>query len=102
VNGLTCSWKGREACLELFPEVFCRVCGPGYASDEGPGGNRGNANGTPEPELIVLRNHGVFVAAVTADSVRALYRGGSLSRDVYAKEGISLEIVEAPLPTRKR
>jgi rhamnose utilization protein RhaD (predicted bifunctional aldolase and dehydrogenase) len=56
------------------------------------------ANGT-EPALLVLKNHGIFIAADSADEIRALYARVMNALDAaYKKAGIfqTLEIADAP------
>jgi len=76
VNGLTCATGGAEACAELFPEaLWVEYIDPGYALCMVVRGRieQYKAVHGRQPELLVLQNHGIFVAAETADAIRALY-----------------------------
>jgi len=76
VNGMTCSINGKALCAELFPDaLWLDYIDPGYTlcmvvrkeikAYEAQNGF--------EPELIFLKNHGVFVSADTPEEIRALY-----------------------------
>jgi rhamnose utilization protein RhaD (predicted bifunctional aldolase and dehydrogenase) len=76
VNGMTCARDGRVACERLFPDALwldyidpgytlCRVVRAAVIEYKSKKGS--------EPELIFLKNHGVFVAADTPERIRALY-----------------------------
>lgn len=102
VNGLTCAADGEAACKQLFPDaLWVEYIDPGYTlcmevreriaqyrSEHGA-----------EPALLVLQNHGIFIAADSADDIRALYARvmQTLSAE-YAKAGVSeiLTIAEVP------
>lgn len=93
VNGLTCAKEGEAACRRLFPEaLWVEYIDPGYTlcmevrkriaqyRDE---------NGC-EPQLVMLQNHGIFIAADTAEDVRTLYgRVMDALSNEYAKDGVS-------------
>lgn len=100
VNGMTCAKEGEAVCRRLFPDaLWVEYIDPGYtlcmevrrrmAAYE-------QANGR-EPSLLVLKNHGIFIAAETADEIRALYARvmGALD-DACRQAGVSqtLEIEE--------
>ena len=78
VNGLTCSMRGKEAAEELFPEgfVWIPVVNPGYvlATEVKGAIEEYTARGKGAPSLVFLQNHGVFVAADTADEIDRLYK----------------------------
>jgi rhamnose utilization protein RhaD (predicted bifunctional aldolase and dehydrogenase) len=102
VNGLTCAKDGRAACERLFPDaLWMDYIDPGYtlcmevrraiqAFAEAKG---------HQPEIIILKNHGVFVAGNTAEEIRAVYARltGTLEAE-YREAGVTadLEIGEAP------
>jgi rhamnose utilization protein RhaD (predicted bifunctional aldolase and dehydrogenase) len=77
VNGLTCSMRGKEAAEELFPEGFAwiPVVNPGYvlANEVKKAVDDYTARGSGAPSMVFLQNHGVFVAADTADEIDRLY-----------------------------
>jgi len=105
VNGLTCAKAGKAACERLFPDaLWVEYIDPGYTLcmevRERIEGYKA-ANGK-EPALLVLQNHGIFIAADSAAEVRALYARvmDALKRE-YSKAGISQalnvsEIAEEP------
>ena len=77
VNGLTCGRDAASACRRLFPNaLFIPFVEPGYilcmrvreemlAYEKAKGAS---------PEILVLGNHGVFVAHDSVEGVRRLYR----------------------------
>ena len=78
INGMTCARDGKEVCEKLFPDaLWLDYIDPGYtlcmAVREAIGQYKQDRGF--EPELIFLKNHGVFVAADTAERVRELYAG---------------------------
>jgi len=98
VNGMTCAEDGEAICRRLFPDaMWIEYIDPGYtlcmvvrkrieAWREVHGGQ--------DPELVIMKNHGIFVAADTADGIRALYgRVMSALRDEYVKAGISEDLL---------
>lgn len=102
VNGMTCAEGADKACAELFPDaLWVEYVDPGYTlcmevrkRIKGYVAEHGR-----EPGIVLMKNHGIFVAAQTADDVRALYRRvtGEL-KAVYREAGVSaeLEIGDAP------
>jgi len=102
VNGLTCAKDGESACKRLFPDaLWVDYIDPGYTLCMEVR-KRIDAYRTAhghQPALLVLKNHGIFIAADTADEIRALYgRVMDTLRMVYKSAGISqaLEIDNAP------
>lgn len=93
VNGLTCAVEGEGACRRLFPDaLWVEYIDPGYtlcmevrvriAQYRSENGH--------EPELLLLQNHGIFIAADTAEEIRTLYgRVMDTLSNEYAKAGIS-------------
>jgi rhamnose utilization protein RhaD (predicted bifunctional aldolase and dehydrogenase) len=102
VNGLTCSMDGEAVCRRLFPEaLWVEYVDPGYTLcmvvrarfDEYK-----KANGK-EPSLLMLQNHGIFVAADQPDEIRALYKSVMSTLKVeYTKAGVLNQLIlpEAP------
>lgn len=76
VNGLTCARDGEAAARELFPDaMWVPYIDPGYTLCMEIRRRLSPVRGTPdEPKIVLLQNHGVFVAADTPDEIRALYR----------------------------
>lgn len=101
VNGLTCAQGGEAACKEMFPDaLWVEYIDPGYTlcmEVRKRIEDYKSANGK-EPALLVLKNHGIFIAADTADEIRALYaRVMDALAAAYTAAGIfqTLEITEA-------
>ena len=94
INGLTCSLQGEALCREWFPEaLWVPYVDPGYTlcldvrqrilEYERACGR--------QPNLLLLGNHGVFVAGDTPDAVRSVYeRVVTTLKQVYAKAGVPL------------
>lgn len=97
VNGLTCAKDGAAAAARLFPEalwipytdpgytlsMYVRTRLQAYASAHGHG-----------PAVILLQNHGIFVAGPTGEAVRAHYDAVMRTlRAEYARCGMSTELV---------
>ncbi|MDD2599587.1 MAG: class II aldolase/adducin family protein [Kiritimatiellae bacterium] len=104
VNGMTCSKNGKAVCAELFPEaLWLDYIDPGYtlcmvvrreikAYQEQHGF---------EPELIFLKNHGVFVSADTPEKIRELYaRVMGKLRARYSELGVETKLELSPLATK--
>ncbi|NQU41525.1 MAG: class II aldolase [Lentisphaerae bacterium] len=96
VNGLTCARDGEAACQRLFPDaLWVEYIDPGYtlcmevreriAHYEATHGH--------QPELLLLKNHGLFVAANTAAEIRALHaRIMATLECVYTEAGMELAL----------
>lgn len=101
VNGVTCAKGGEAACKEMFPEaLWVEYIDPGYTlcMEVRKRIEDYKAATGKEPALLVLKNHGIFIAADTADEIRALYARVMGALDAaYAKADVSqtLEISEA-------
>ncbi|MDD4024620.1 MAG: class II aldolase/adducin family protein [Kiritimatiellae bacterium] len=92
VNGLTCAVGGRSAAAKLLPDaLWVPYVDPGYtlcmAVREAVAAYQG-ARGT-QPAVILLENHGVFVAGDTPEAIRESYAGlmGALRGD-YREAGL--------------
>ena len=102
VNGLTCAKNGGEICKKLFPDaLWVEYIDPGYTLCMEVRKRIGAYKVAcgEEPALLVLKNHGIFIAADTAEEIRALYARIMKALDAaYKKAGISqtLKIAEAP------
>lgn len=102
VNGLTCAKNGEEACARLFPDaLWVEYIDPGYTLCMEVR-RRIEAYRTVhgrEPALLVLKNHGIFIAANTAADIRTLYaRVMNTLSEAYRKAGVTqtLDISNAP------
>ena len=95
VNGMTCGRNGREKCAELFPEaLWTEYYNPGFSLSLGLkemlDGYRKKFE--KEPELIFLKNHGVFVSSDTPDGIRNIYRNMmDILREYYKAAGVETE-----------
>ncbi|MFA7174608.1 MAG: class II aldolase/adducin family protein [Kiritimatiellia bacterium] len=103
VNGMTCSKNGKAVCAELFPDaLWLDYIDPGYTlcmavRQEIKAYQKQHGF---EPELIFLKNHGVFVSADTSDKIRELYERvmGKL-RLRYSELGVDMQLEFSPLAT---
>ena len=102
VNGMTCGNSGKAACASLFPQaLWMNYVDPGYTLCMAvrKAIQRYKADSGREPAVIVLKNHGVFVAADEPDEIRRLYSDllTALQRH-YADCGISCKLPVGPEP----
>ncbi len=103
VNGMTCAKNGRAVCAELFPDaLWLDYIDPGYTLCmvvRSAIKTYQTQNGF-EPQLIFLKNHGVFVSADTPEQIRALYAEvmGRL-RKRYRELGVDPVLESAPMVT---
>ncbi|MEI6082860.1 MAG: class II aldolase/adducin family protein [Verrucomicrobiota bacterium] len=94
VNGLTCARQGAAACARLFPEaLWIPYIDPGFTLCMDVRRRLHNQR------LVILENHGIFVAGDTAEEIRGTYQRvlGAL-RTEYAKAGISTDLKPGKLP----
>ncbi|NQU53921.1 MAG: SDR family NAD(P)-dependent oxidoreductase [Bacteroidetes bacterium] len=79
VNGLMCSNLAAEKTLEIFGEevLYIPYTDPGYilfvAIDEEIKKYKTKFN--KEPQIVLLQNHGIFVAANSIDEINGIYAG---------------------------
>jgi rhamnose utilization protein RhaD (predicted bifunctional aldolase and dehydrogenase) len=98
VNGMTCAKNGEAVCRKLFPEaLWMGYIDPGITlyqvvRDEVAEYKKKYGR---QPELIFLKNHGVFVSADTPERIGAMYDEifAKLEKE-YAEAGISLTLKE--------
>ena len=99
VNGMTCAVDGEKVCTRLFPEaMWMDYVDPGitlyheirkkfteYSADYGK-----------EPQVIILKNHGIFVAGDTPARIEEIYENilNTLS-DEYKDAGVPLTLHES-------
>ncbi|MBT7067738.1 MAG: hypothetical protein HN919_15675 [Verrucomicrobia bacterium] len=102
VNGMTCARDGEATCRRLFPDaLWVEYIDPGYTlcmqvRDRMAQWRRDKGH---DPALLVLKNHGIFIAADTADEIHALYaRVMETLRAEYAAAGIGTTLAIAPAP----
>ncbi len=79
VNGLMCSNLAKEKTLEIFGEevLFVPYSDPGYVlftiiAEEI---RRYNEKFGRDPQIVLIQNHGIFVAANSIDEIHGLYAG---------------------------
>ena len=96
VNGMTCSRNGAAVCARLFPDALCvPYIDPGFTlcmdvrrrvSDHAKRHGK-------QPAVLILKNHGIFVAGDTPEEIRSAY-GQVLDalRAEYRKAGIATEL----------
>ncbi len=102
VNGLTCAQRGAEACARLFPDIlWMPYCDPGYtlsreaerAIDEYT-----RRHGCP-PSVLMIQNHGIFVAGDSPDDIRTDYRRlMETLRGEYRAAGLECDLPTTPPP----
>jgi rhamnose utilization protein RhaD (predicted bifunctional aldolase and dehydrogenase) len=77
VNGMTCAKNGAEVCKRLFPEaLWVEYVDPGYTLCSVVRSRIHDyvAAKGKQPEMVVIENHGVFVASNTAGGIRKIYK----------------------------
>jgi len=106
LNGLTCGRDGAAACRELFPEaLWMDYVDPGYtlcmrAREEV---DAFTATHGRQPSLVIMKNHGVFVAEDTPEAVRQIH--GHLEEVLsayYEKAGVPMAFADSPMPDEGR
>jgi len=102
VNGLTCARDGKVRCAELFPDaLWLPYTNPGYtlAMTMRRGIQAYAAAHACEPSVVMIQNHGVFVAGNTAGEIRETYaRLMTRLRETYAAAGIEIELQTGDAP----
>ena len=75
VNGLTCSQDGQSAAKELFPEaIWIPSINPGFILSRAVKDALDNKKLPDQNKLIILlQNHGIFVAANTVEEIKVIY-----------------------------
>jgi len=103
VNGLTCGRKGAPAAAQLFPDaLWVPYCDPGFVLSREAGRAIGSrvADGRAAPAVLLLENHGVFVAGDHADEIRRTYaRIFNVLRTVYRTAGVAEDLPVTPRPS---
>ncbi len=99
VNGLTCAVDGTECCSRLFPDaLWVEYVDPGYTLCMVVRRriDAYRAEHGVEPSLLFLQNHGIFVAADSADEIRGLYAGVMATlKAEYSGAAVPLELYVA-------
>ncbi|MCF7837391.1 MAG: class II aldolase/adducin family protein [Candidatus Marinimicrobia bacterium] len=106
INGLTCARDSATAAARLFPAaLYVPYTDPGYtlsvavrAALEAYRKRHGH-----EPRVVLLENHGVFIAADQPDDIRAAYAEirAQLER-AYTAAGVPPTLTVGPRPTPER
>jgi rhamnose utilization protein RhaD (predicted bifunctional aldolase and dehydrogenase) len=104
VNGMTCSGEGQKKCAELFPEaLWVDYFNPGFSLCMGLKEvlEDYKIRHGKEPELIFLKNHGVFVSSDTTEGVSDTYYSMMATlRNFYQLSGIDQAMPEqSPVAT---
>jgi rhamnose utilization protein RhaD (predicted bifunctional aldolase and dehydrogenase) len=96
VNGLTCATGGEAACNRLFPDaLWVEYIDPGYTlcMEVRKRIEQYKAANGREPALLVLKNHGIFIAGNTPDGIREHYaRFMDSLKAEYTMSGIPLTL----------
>lgn len=98
VNGMTCARDGEAVCNRLFPDaLWMDYIDPGitlYQKVRDKVADYEQKNGQ-QPEVIFLKNHGVFVAGNTPEKIEEIYEDifVKLSK-IYADAGIPAVLEE--------
>jgi rhamnose utilization protein RhaD (predicted bifunctional aldolase and dehydrogenase) len=92
VNGMTCAKNAAAVCAHLFPDaLWVPYIDPGFTLCMDV---RRRVRGQ---RLIILENHGIFVAGDTANEIRETYRRVlDILREEYQTAGISTELETLP------
>jgi rhamnose utilization protein RhaD (predicted bifunctional aldolase and dehydrogenase) len=105
VNGLACAIHGAEACSRLFPEaLWLPYCDPGFTLSREA--RRAIGDYTERwgvaPGVLIIENHGVFVAGESAEDIRAAYRQLiETLRAEYRAAGLECDLPPTPPPDRE-
>ncbi len=94
VNGLTCSRQGDAACARLFPDaLWIPYVDPGFTLCMDV---RRRLHGQ---RLVLLQNHGIFVAGDTPEEIRGTYRRvlDALKAE-YRKAGVATRLQRTDVP----
>ncbi len=102
VNGLTCGKDGAAACARLLPEaLWVEYIDPGYTlcMVVRERIRQYQARQGREPAILMLKNHGVFIAGHTPDEIRRLYaRVMAVLETACTQAGVSLSLPVAESP----
>lgn len=100
VNGMTCSVQGEQVCKRLFPDALwidyidpgytlsmeVRRCIQAYATQHGQ-----------QPSVMVLKNHGIFIAADTPEGIDQHYdRVMETLEKAYAEADVAITVTVEP------
>ena len=102
VNGMTCAAEGEATCRRLFPNaLWIPYTDPGYSlcmACRRAMNDYAKAHGR-QPKTVFIQNHGVFMAADTAEDVRESYHAVMAALQLeYAKAGIAADPAAEPAP----
>jgi rhamnose utilization protein RhaD (predicted bifunctional aldolase and dehydrogenase) len=103
VNGMTCSRDGRAVCNRLFPDaLWVEYVDPGFVLSRTVREKiqAYRAEQGREPEMVFMENHGVFVAADTAEDVRRVYHTILTAlKAEYESAGVATSLPETTPPS---
>ncbi len=93
VNGMTCAVQGKSICARLFPEaMWVSYIDPGYTlcMELFKQLEAYVKVHSKQPAVIFIENHGVFVSANDAETIRALYQHVMQTLQAeYQKKGVA-------------
>lgn len=102
VNGMTCAKDGKAACQSLFPDaLWLDFIDPGFTlcirvREEILKFNETHGR---EPDVIFLKNHGVFVAGDTPEAIRSSYAQiMETLKGQYSEAGVAQDVAVDPCP----
>ncbi len=102
VNGMTCATGGEAFCRQHFPDaLWIEFIDPGYALSMVVRQKIEEYTQTHgrQPSVMMLKNHGVFVAGNTAEEIHAAYdKLMNVLEDTYRKAGVKMDLEEKALP----
>ncbi len=99
VNGLMCSNLAEQKASEIFGEevLYVPYCDPGYILFILISGEieKYNAKFGHDPKIVLIQNHGIFVAADTVDEIHSLY--ASVNAKLKGSFSEFPEMIEIPV-----
>ncbi len=102
INGLTCAKHGAEMCAAMFPDaLWAEYIDPGYTLSVEIKKRIDAFKETHghQPALLILKNHGVFAAADTAEEIRELHARLNHQLEIaYSEAGCSEDLVMTESP----
>ena len=98
VNGMTCAKNGEEICRKLFPDaLWMNYIDPGITLYQVVRDEVADYKNkfSKQPQVIFLKNHGVFVAGDTPENIEEIYDDIFAKLEAeYAEANVSLSLKE--------
>jgi rhamnose utilization protein RhaD (predicted bifunctional aldolase and dehydrogenase) len=105
VNGMTCAKDGKAVCGKLFPNaMWLDYIDPGYTlcMEVRKHLKEYSKEHGRQPDVIFLKNHGVFVQADSVADMESLYTRMFLTLEAeYGVAGVATELPVSPVPGEK-